>query len=194
MRSPSELALTKDYGEQTGYILNRLEKGVLTYETAIQYARELAQIARSEIPVEESWGMTEGGEYYGPGEPYNIKDAAISLANSLDDFVDELIAMASKTKEPTSDTKPLQVSGIMPVKWKWKPADLGWLFEALTRKGAIDCGPSAFAALFAQIDGRPMPADLSNAYKGQGPKKQGTKDMMDAISRYSPDSSEVDWK
>lgn len=100
----------------------------------------------------------------------------------------ELELLRSELEGEAPPSPPRSGAALAPVKWKWGPADLGWLYESLTRKGAIECGPSSFAALFAREDGGAVSTDLSNAYKGEAPKRQGMKDTMDAISRHSPEN------
>jgi hypothetical protein len=99
-----------------------------------------------------------------------------------------LKTQSGSDSEGMSTPPPSGALGLAPVKWLWGPADLGWLYDALTRKRAIDCGPSAFAALFVNMDGLPVTSDLGNAYKGEGPKRQAMKDIRDAISRHIPEN------
>jgi len=94
------------------------------------------------------------------------------------EHIEEPIAKSGKEPEPVGR-----------IVWKWGKSDLAWLYDALTSNNAINCGPSAFAALFADKNGLAMPSNLPDFIKdSRNPRRQAMKDISNVLLKYAPDN------
>jgi len=134
----------------------------------------------------ESWSFykeTKIPTKYDKDEYIKLEAIALKL---FDEFIEELERTADGNSESMQSASAENSGSASPVVWNWSVADLGWIFQTLHAKGAIKCGPSAFAALFIQKDGNMMPRDLNSYTKGQAPKHDATKEACALIGRHKP--------
>jgi hypothetical protein len=169
MKTPTELfhSLEKGASHHILYIRENLATGKIDKEEAIDYIDCLVALARDEqknlekeYPKGKFFGDT--GEKVNPAEDYSVQLGVFrtELSSRQHPELHPLPASAASTTE----------INLVPMKWNWKPADLGYVFEAIKNARGIDADAKEFASHFLRNDGTPMPADLGAASKGKEPK------------------------
>jgi hypothetical protein len=176
MITASELFNSSEKGavRHIRYITEHYASGEIDLDNAIDYIGCLIDLAHDsqekilrDFPKASSFGVSTEGEK--PSEKYLETMEAFAKELSLKKNDPE-----AKRNYPsaTSETDPLT-----PMTWNYSIADLGYVFEALQRKKAINAGSKEFASHFLRKDGSPMPSDLTSASKGEDPKNPRIKEV-----------------
>jgi hypothetical protein len=118
------------------------------------------------------WGKLEG-----------MREASVAGTESLQGIPESIPLLPSSNgscvKEPEIE------NSISPIRWKWRKAELAWLWDTLVAHNAIECSASAFSKLFLQTDGKRMPLGLADFIRSANPQKPEIREFIGEIGQYA---------